>query len=104
MTFVVARLAFFNFNGRVRFCGFWLIDDSRLRSRTSKSSTHNPTPRPHAGVSPKTVQENHVRSLPRLVVVDLLPEDFGDLLGRPGRADPAPAPWARARSATRLIQ
>src|SRR5438067_12053553 len=28
--------------------------------------------RPHAGVSPQTVQENHGRSLPRLVVVDLL--------------------------------
>src|SRR6266567_5068085 len=76
MTFVVATLAFFNLNSRVRFCGFWLIDDSRFRSRTSKSLTHNPTPRPHAGVSPKTVQENHVRSPPRLVVVDLLPQDF----------------------------
>src|SRR6266404_8654976 len=43
MTFVVATLAFCNLNSRVRFCGFWLIDDSRFRSRTSKSSTHNPT-------------------------------------------------------------
>src|SRR2546428_13520869 len=84
MTFVVATLAFFNLNGRVRFCGFWLIDDSRFRSRTSKSSTHNPTPRPHAGVSPKTAQENHVRSLTCLVVVDFLPEAFDDLLGRQG--------------------
>ena len=42
-TFVVATLAFFNLNSRVGFCGFWLIDDSRFRSRTSKSSTHSPT-------------------------------------------------------------
>ena len=41
MTFVVATLACSN--SRVGFCGFWLIDDSRFRSRTSKSSTHNPT-------------------------------------------------------------
>src|SRR6266403_1468138 len=43
MTCVVATLAFLNLNSRVEFCGFWLIDDSRFRSRTSKSSTHNPT-------------------------------------------------------------
>src|SRR5882672_12925050 len=41
MTLVVATLALFNLDSRVGFCGFWLIDDSRLRSRTSKSSTHN---------------------------------------------------------------
>jgi hypothetical protein len=40
MTFVVATLAFFNLNSRAGFCGFWLIDDSRFPSRTSRSSTH----------------------------------------------------------------
>jgi hypothetical protein len=43
MTFVVATVAFFNLNSPVEFCGVWLIDDSRFPSRTSKSSTHNPT-------------------------------------------------------------
>ena len=37
MTFVVATLAFFSLNSRIGFCGFWLIDDSRFRSRTSIS-------------------------------------------------------------------